>query len=241
MQNEEFEKELNKMGIVLTDHQKKQLDHFYHLLVKWNQIMNLTRIIEREDVYLKHYYDSLTLVKIEDLSQKETLCDIGSGAGFPGIVLKIVFPHLKITLIDSLKKRVDYLTTIIEELKLENIKALHVRAEDYAKTNREVFDIVTARAVSSLENLLNYAIPMTKVNGSFLVMKGKIEEELKDALPLIEKLDCKIEKKLEFYLPKEESLRTLIKITKQKLTKECYPKKNIGKKKNVALKSKKML
>ena len=190
MNSDEFQKEIKKLGIELSIQQQDQLEAFYHQLIKWNQVMNLTRITEKEEVYLKHYYDSLTLAKIADFRKIETFCDIGSGAGFPGIVLKIVFPHLKMTLIDSLKKRVDYLNTVIDQLKLENIQAIHIRAEDYAKQNKEAFDIVTARAVASLNTLLNYAIPMTKIKGSFLVMKGNVEEELKEALPLLSDLDC---------------------------------------------------
>lgn len=241
MNSDEFQKEIKKLGIELSIQQQDQLEAFYHQLIKWNQVMNLTRITEKEEVYLKHYYDSLTLAKIADFRKIETFCDIGSGAGFPGIVLKIVFPHLKMTLIDSLKKRVDYLNTVIDQLKLENIQAIHIRAEDYAKQNKEAFDIVTARAVASLNTLLNYAIPMTKIKGSFLVMKGNVEEELKEALPLLSDLDCFIENKIEFSLPKENSQRTLLKITKEKQTKACYPKKTLGRKKNVALKQKKML
>ena len=143
-----FIEETKKLGIELTSQQLEKLNQFYELLILWNQKMNLTRIIEKEDVYLKHFYDSLTLSKVIDLKQDLTLCDVGSGAGFPGIVLKICFPNLKITLLDSLKKRVNYLNEIIKELDLKNIEAIHTRAEDYAKQNREKFDIVKIRLTS---------------------------------------------------------------------------------------------
>ena len=175
-----FIEETKKIGIELTSQQLEKLNQFYELLISWNQKMNLTRIIEKEDVYLKHFYDSLTLSKVIDLKQDLTLCDVGSGAGFPGIVLKICFPNLKITLLDSLQKRVNYLNEIIKELDLKNIEAIHTRAEDYAKQNREKFDIVTARAVANLKILSELCIPMVKVNGLFIAMKANIEEEIEN-------------------------------------------------------------
>ena len=178
--------------------------------------MNLTRITEKEDVYLKHFYDSLTLSKVIDLKQDLTLCDVGSGAGFPGIVLKICFPNLKITLLDSLQKRVNYLNEIIKELDLKNIEAIHTRAEDYAKQNREKFDIVTARAVANLKILSELCIPMVKVNGLFIAMKANIEEEIENSMEILKKLDSKIEKIETFYLPIENSIRNIIMIQKQK-------------------------
>ena len=187
--------------------------------------MNLTRIIEKEDVYLKHFYDSLTLSKVIDLNQDLTLCDVGSGAGFPGIVLKICFPNLKITLLDSLQKRVNYLNEIIKELDLKNIEAIHTRAEDYAKQNREKFDIVTARAVANLKILSELCIPMVKVNGLFIAMKANIEEEIENSTEILKKLDSKIEKIETFYLPIENSIRNIIMIQKQKTTNNLYPRR----------------
>ena len=189
--------------------------------------MNLTRITEKEDVYLKHFYDSLTLVKVIDLTKNLTLCDVGSGAGFPGIVLKIVFPNLKITLIDSLQKRVNYLNEIIKELNLKEIEAIHTRAEDYAKNHREEYDIVTARAVANLKSLSEICIPMVKENEYFISMKGNVEEELIEANPMIETLGSKIEQIEEFFLPIENSSRALIKIKKIKKTSIKYPRNKI--------------
>lgn len=220
-----FIEETKKLGIELTSQQLEKLNQFYELLISWNQKMNLTRIIERDDVYLKHFYDSLTLSKVIDLNQDLTLCDVGSGAGFPGIVLKICFPNLKITLLDSLQKRVNYLNEIIKELDLKNIEAIHTRAEDYAKQNREKFDIVTARAVANLKILSELCIPMVKVNGLFIAMKANIEEEIENSTEILKKLDSKIEKIETFYLPIENSIRNIILIQKQKQTNNLYPRR----------------
>ena len=220
-----FIEETKKLGIELTSQQLEKLNQFYELLISWNQKMNLTRITEKEDVYLKHFYDSLTLSKVIDLNQNLTLCDVGSGAGFPGIVLKICFPNLKITLLDSLQKRVNYLNEIIKELDLKNIEAIHTRAEDYAKQNREKFDIVTARAVANLKILSELCIPMVKVSGSFIAMKANIEEEIENSTEILKKLDSKIEKIETFYLPIENSIRNIIMIQKQKSTNNLYPRR----------------
>ncbi len=220
-----FIEETKKLGIELTSQQLEKLNQFYELLILWNQKMNLTRIIEKKDVYLKHFYDSLTLSKVIDLKQDLTLCDVGSGAGFPGIVLRICFPNLKITLLDSLQKRVNYLNEIIKELDLKNIEAIHTRAEDYAKQNREKFDIVTARAVANLKILSELCIPMVKVNGLFIAMKANIEEEIENSTEILKKLDSKIEKIETFYLPIENSIRNIIMIQKQKTTNNLYPRR----------------
>ncbi len=220
-----FIEETKKLGIELTSQQLEKLNQFYELLISWNQKMNLTRITEKEDVYLKHFYDSLTLSKVIDLNQDLTLCDVGSGAGFPGIVLKICFPNLKITLLDSLQKRVNYLNEIIKELDLKNIEAIHTRAEDYAKQNRENFDIVTARAVANLKVLSELCIPMVKVNCLFIAMKANIEEEIENSTEILKKLDSKIEKIETFYLPIENSIRNIIMIQKQKPTNNLYPRR----------------
>ena len=206
MNREEFIAELEKLGIILTKDQELKLEKFYNLLIEWNQKINLTRIIEKEDVYLKHFYDSLTITKVIDLNKIESLCDVGTGAGFPGIVLKIVYPKLKITLVDSLLKRVNYLNTIINELELENIKAIHTRGEDL----NEKYDIVTARAVANIEKLLIYTMHLVKINGSLIAMKGNIGEELtNEVLNKINK-KYKVTKIEKFLLPKENSQRSLV-------------------------------
>ena len=227
MNIEVFKEEVEKLGISLTDEKLNQLALFYQLLLSWNEKMNLTRITNQEEVYLKHFYDSLTLYKEIRLETVDTLCDVGSGAGFPGIVLKIVFPNLDITLIDSLQKRVNYLNEIIKELKLSNIRAIHARCEDYARVNREKYEVVTARAVANLKVLSELCLPLVKENGYFIAMKGKATEELDEAKAMIGTLGGKIEHINEFSLPLEESNRTLIKIKKEKKTDKIYPRKKI--------------
>lgn len=227
MNIEVFKEEVEKLGISLTDEKLNQLALFYQLLLSWNEKMNLTRITNQEEVYLKHFYDSLTLYKEIKLETVDTLCDVGSGAGFPGIVLKIAFPNLDITLIDSLQKRVNYLNEIIKELKLSNIRAIHTRCEDYARVNREKYEVVTARAVANLKVLSELCLPLVKENGYFIAMKGKATEELDEAKAMIGTLGGKIEHINEFSLPLEESNRTLIKIKKEKKTDKIYPRKKI--------------
>lgn len=220
-----FLEETKKLGILLTEDQLSKLEKFYQLLISWNEKMNLTRITEKEEVYLKHFYDSLTIVKVIDLNKKMTLCDVGSGAGFPGIVLKIAFPNLKITLIDSLQKRVNYLNQIIKDLELTDIEAIHTRAEDYAKDNREIFDIVTARAVTNLRILAELCIPMVAVDGYFIPMKANIDEEIIDSQEILMKLNGKIKRQETFYLPIENSIRNIILIKKDAKTNPIYPRK----------------
>ncbi len=206
MNQELFIKELNKLNISLTKEQLIQLEKFYDLLIEWNNKINLTRIIEKEDVYLKHFYDSLTIAKVIDLTKVDTLCDIGTGAGFPGVVLKIVYPNLKVTLVDALQKRVNYLNEIIKQLNLKNIKAIHVRGEDLA----EKYDVVTSRAVANIEKLLTYTMHLVKKDGVMIAMKGNIEEELNDTI--VDKINkkYKIIKIEKFYLPIESSKRSLV-------------------------------
>ena len=212
MNKDEFIKELEKLNIMLSSYQLDQLDRYYHLLVEWNEKINLTRIIEEKDVYLKHFYDSLTLVKVIDLKQDLKLCDIGTGAGFPGIVLKIIFPNLKITLVDALLKRIKFLDIVIKELELKDIETVHSRAEDYVKFHKKEFDIVTSRAVSRLSNLLDYSIPLLKKNGYFIPMKANCEEELKECENIFKRKKLVIEEISDFNLPIENSHRMIIKI-----------------------------
>ena len=204
----EFNEELKKLGITLSTYQLDKLEKFYKLLVEWNNKINLTRIIDKEDVYLKHYYDSLTINKVIDLNEVETLCDVGSGAGFPGIVLKIFYPHLKITLVDSLQKRVNYLNEIIKELDLKDIKAIHVRGEDY----KEKFDVVTSRAVANIEKLMKYTMHLLNKNGVLVALKGNIEEELTEEVEKRLSKKYKIVKIEKFLLPIENSKRSIIMI-----------------------------
>lgn len=218
-----FLEELKKLNINLTDKQLEQLHKYFELLVEYNKVMNLTGITEEEEVYLKHFYDSITLVRIVDLNNISSLCDIGTGAGFPGMVLKIIFPELEVTLVDSLNKRIEFLKIVINELGLKKIDAIHARAEEYAIKNKEKFDVVTARAVAALNVLLEYSIPLVKVNGYFVAMKGKNESE--DASNALKVLSSKIEVIDNFLLPIENSNRTLIKVKKEAKTASKYPRK----------------
>lgn len=208
---EEFIKEVEALGLNVTEEKLEQLDIIYNTLVETNKTMNLTRITEKDDVYLKHFYDSLTLAKVYDLSKVNTLCDIGTGAGFPGLVLKIFYPNLEITLVDSLLKRVKYLNNLIDKLNLQGIKAYHNRAEDLIKDGKK-FDIVTARAVASLPKLLLWTMPLVNKNGSFLAMKGNVEEELELSKDIMKKHNWYVNKKETFTLPTKEDVRTILEI-----------------------------
>lgn len=206
MNKELFLSHLNELNIEVTEEKLNKLEKFYELLIDWNNKINLTRIVEKEEVYLKHFYDSLTIVKEVDLNKVETLCDVGTGAGFPGIVLKIFYPHLKITLVDSLLKRVNYLNTIIKDLELNDIVAIHARGEDV----KEKFDIVTSRAVANIEKLVVYTMHLVNKKGRLVALKGDIDKELTDDVK--RKLERKyiIEKINKFELPIENSKRSLV-------------------------------
>lgn len=225
MKIDKFIEELNKLNVNIDDDMLNKLNRYYELLVEWNEKMNLTGITEKEEVYLKHFYDSLTISKVIDLKKEETLCDIGTGAGFPGMVLKIVFPNLKITLVDSLNKRLDFLNEVIKDLNLKDIETIHARAEEYAVTNREIFDVVTARAVASLPILLEYTMPLVKVNKYFIAMKANAIEEIENSKNALIKLSGNIEQISQFILPIEESNRTIIKVIKKQKTNNIYPRK----------------
>lgn len=217
MNQDKFIEELKKLNINITELQLHQLEKYYELLIEYNKVMNLTGITEKKDVYLKHFYDSLTITKVIDLTKYETLCDVGTGAGFPGLVLKIMFPNLKVTLLDSLNKRLNFLNVVIKELNLKDIETVHSRAEEYKKQ----FDITVARAVAPLNILLEYCIPLTKINGYFIAMKGK-NEEANNALL---KLNSEIIETNSFLLPIEQSNRIIIKIKKLNKTDKKFPRK----------------
>ena len=210
---------------------KKNINKYLTLSKEENKKYNLTAITKKEDVYLKHFYDSLTLNKIINLSN-QYLCDIGTGAGFPGIVLKIIFPNLKITLLDSTEKKCKFLKLVISELNLNNIDIINERAEIYSKTTREKYDIVTSRAVAPLKHLLEYSISLVKVNGYYIAMKGDISKDIIGIDTYETKLGIKEESRLSFKLPKENSLRTLIKYKKMTKTSTKYPRKYTEIKKN---------
>lgn len=223
-----FEEKLNEIGIKLSELQQKQFDQFYELLVEWNKVMNLTGITEYEKVNEKHFVDSLSIVKAIDLNSIDTIIDIGTGAGFPGIPLKIAFPHLNIVLLDSLNKRIKFLNTVIEELGLEDIRTIHGRAEDFAKQveYREQFDLCVSRAVANLSTLSEYCIPYVKKEGMFIPYKsGEIDEELEQSKKAIHVLGGKLEGTVRFQLPGTEIGRSFVKIKKVQNTAKKFPRK----------------
>ena len=222
MTNEEFIEKLKELNITLTKSQLNQLEKYYELLIEWNKKINLTRIVEKKDVYLKHFYDSITLIMAIDVTKNQELCDIGTGAGFPGIVLKIVFPNLNITLVDALNKRIEFLKLVIKELNLKNINAIHERAEVFIRQNKNKFDIITCRAVAKLNIISEICIPGLKINGYFIPMKAQIEEEIKDT-KFLDKLNSKLENIVSFKLPYENSIRNLVVIKKILSTNDMYP------------------
>lgn len=225
-----FIEELKKLNISSEQNKLLKLKKYYEILIEKNKVMNLTAKTEIDEVYLKHFYDSLTISKIIDLNLYETFCDIGTGAGFPGIVIKIFYPHLKVTLIESMTKRVEFLKYVIKELELKDIEVINARAEEYAKTNRELFDIVTARAVANINILLEYSIPLVKIGKYFVAMKGKKEEVSTSCLNLLNTSRAKIES---FNLLNGDE-RTLYLFLKQNKTPIKYPRKyNEIKKKNL--------
>ena len=224
MNKEEFIKETKKIGIELNNQILKDLEAYYNIIKEENTKYNLTRIISQEDVYLKHFYDSLTITKIVDINN-QSICDLGSGAGFPGLVLAICFPNTKMTLIESNGKKCYFLNTVKEKLNLNNVNIINTRVEEYARKNREIFDIVTARAVAPLKHLLEYGVPLVKIEGSFIAMKANIEGEIENIDNYYAKLDIKEIKKMVFNLPKENSLRTLLKYQKLKVTNQKYPRR----------------
>ena len=224
MNREEFILETKKLNLGLNNKTISLLEEYYNILKEENEKYNLTRIIEKEDVYLKHFYDSLTIIKIVDINN-QSICDLGSGAGFPGLVLAICFPNAKLTLIESNGKKCNFLNIVKEKLSLENVNIINVRVEEYAKENREIFDIVTARAVAPIKHLLEYGIPLIKVDGYFIAMKSNVDEETKNIENYYSKLNIKEENKIVFDLPKENSLRTLLKYQKLEKTNIKYPRR----------------
>lgn len=218
-------------GIQLTDVQINQFMKYYELLIEWNSFMNLTAITEFDDVILKHFLDSISLglKRADFFTGKEKLIDVGTGAGFPGIPLKIVYPDLQVTLLDSLNKRVHFLNTVIETLGLHAIEAIHGRAEDYSKPGRlrEQYDLCVSRAVANLSTLSEYCLPYVKVGGYFIPYKsGKTQDEIKAAENAIRILGGTIKAQMEFTLCDTDIYRNLIFIQKCKNTPLKYPRKS---------------
>lgn len=225
----QLKEEVKQMGIELTDYQIDQFYDYYELLIHWNSMVNLTAITQMEEVVTKHFVDSLSLKKIiVDIDQKPyKLIDVGTGAGFPGIPLKIVFPELQITLLDSLNKRVKFLNEVIENLQLKEIISIHGRAEDLGRDNvsRETYDLCVSRAVANLATLSEYCMPFVKTGGYFVPYKsGKLEEELENGRGAVKKLSGEIEDIVTFTLPNADE-RSLVKIRKTGVMSKKYPRK----------------
>lgn len=223
----------NKINIEISDDQINCFEKYYELLIEKNKVMNLTAITDKEDVIVKHFIDSIALIpyltdKGININNKLKIIDIGTGAGFPGLPLKIMMPDVKFTLLDSLNKRVSFLNEVIDELKLKDIEALHGRAEDYASDNkyREKYDICVSRAVANLSTLSEYCIPFVKKDGFFISYKaGESEEEINNSKNAIKILGGKINKVEEFVLPGTDASRVFVFIRKQELTDKKYPRK----------------
>lgn len=226
MNEETFFNALYNKGIQLTEDQLKQFELYYELLVSWNEKMNLTAITNKEEVYLKHFYDSLTAAFSFDFSFVHKVADVGAGAGFPSIPIKICFPHLQVTIVDSLKKRITFLEELTKSLKLNSVNLYHDRAESFGKLkdHRESYDIVTARAVARLSVLSELCLPLVKVNGTFLALKGsKGNEEVEDAKKALSILGASVSNVTTLYLPGEDAERNIYTIEKDKPTPKKYP------------------
>lgn len=223
MNKEEFLNYLKKLNIEISEDKLTKLDIYANFLLEYNEHTNLTAIKTLEDVYLKHFYDSLTLTNYIDLLKYNSLVDVGTGAGFPGLVLKIFYPHLKVLLMDSNNKKVTFLNEVIKKLELSDISAINTRSEDYAKNHKDEYDIVTARAVTSMPILSELCLPLVKVGGYFIPLKAEVKEELKSSLPIIKELKGHVQDIHEFTLPIEEAKRTIIKIKKMDKTPDKYP------------------
>lgn len=218
-----FINELKRIEIEPTEHQLNQLKKYYELLKEKNKKINLTTIIEGSDVYIKHFYDSLTIAQITNLEKKQTLCDVGTGAGLPGIVLKIFYPNLKITLVESTEKKAKFLKLVIKELGLEKIELVNERVENFASIKREHYDIVVARAVAKLNILIELCIPLLKVNGEFVAYKGNLDLELEESANALAQLKASINQIKKLELPFSKGTRTLVKIIKNSSINDKYP------------------
>jgi len=225
---EQLQERLEQHHITITERMLEQFELYYHELISWNERMNLTGITEREQVYIKHFYDSASLAFFVNMSDIQTLADIGSGAGFPSIPLKILFPQLRVTIIDSLNKRIQFLEHLIHRLGLEQVTAVHARAEEAGKQprHRERYDLVTARAVARLNVLNEFCLPFVKVNGRFVAMKGTDpKEELREAGYSMQLLGASLDRVYPFTLPIDHSERHIIMMNKIKPTPKGYPRK----------------
>lgn len=228
MNPETFKQSLLEKGIELSEKQLQQFEDYFHMLVEWNEKMNLTAITNKEEVYLKHFYDSISAAFYVDFEDQASLCDIGAGAGFPSIPIKICFPHLKISIVDSLQKRITFLNALAEKLDLTDVQFFHSRAEDFGKNKdfRASYDYVTARAVARMSVLAELCLPLVRKGGYFIAMKAaQAEAEMEQGNKAITVLGGKLEMQFAFELPVEHSERHIYTILKTKETPNKYPRK----------------
>ena len=226
--SEMLKNRMDRLQIETNENMLEQFDLFYHLLVEWNKVMNLTGITEYEEVVEKHFADSLSLARFLDLNKIHTVIDVGTGAGFPGIPLKIAFPHLKVVLLDSLNKRINFLNEVIAKLDLREIHTIHGRAEEYARKPeyREQFDLCVSRAVANLSVLSEYCIPYIRIGGIFIPYKsGDIDEEVAVSRKAVDILGGQIDHVEKFQLPDTDIHRSFVFINKIKNTQKKYPRK----------------
>lgn len=222
MNKEEFINECKKINIIIDEDIFEKLYNYKDLLIEWNKKFNLTTIVNEKDIFLKHFFDSIMITKYAELNNKK-ICDFGTGAGFPGMVIAILFPKSSVTLLESNKKKTIFLEEVKNNLKLNNVTIINERAEIYGKTNRELFDIVTCRAVSNLNIILELSISLLKINGLFIPLKASVDEELNESKEKMNKLGYKLIKKNEYILPIEQSKRTILIFEKIKKTDLKYP------------------
>lgn len=229
MKEIEFINALKDQGIELSEKQIGQFNTYYKMLVEWNEKINLTAVTEQEEVYLKHFYDSITPLFYADIEEGASLCDVGAGAGFPSIPMKIIRPDLKITIVDSLNKRINFLNELTAALGLDKIRLVHDRAETFGNHKadaRHMFDVVTARAVAQLNVLSELCLPLVRTGGQFIVMKGKkAQQELDESKFALDLLGGELTKVHQLSLPKEESDRYIMIIDKKRKTPKKYPRK----------------
>ena len=216
---------LEDLGVAVDDKILNDFNIYREILVDWNQKMNLTGIEDEKEVYIKHFLDSVAAVTNGYIKDGVSIIDVGTGAGFPGLPLRICLKNIELTLLDSLNKRINFLQEVSKQVEIDNIKFIHGRAEELPTNYREYFDIVTSRAVANLRVLTELSIPYLKVNGYFISLKGKADEELKEAESTLKVLNCEIEKIEKFILPDQVSERSIIKIRKEKETPDIYPRK----------------
>lgn len=224
----QFTADLKQLGVCLTEKQLQQFLVYYEMLTEWNEVMNLTAITEFQDVMKKHFVDSVSLIKAYDVMKRAAVIDVGTGAGFPGLALKIAFPELQITLLDSLNKRIQFLNSVIEKLELSGVETIHGRAEDFAKPGklREQYDLCVSRAVANLSTLSELCLPFVRKGGMFISYKSeKVSEEMKTAENVISLLGGRVKEQVEFILPDSDIYRNLFVIEKIKETPKKFPRK----------------